>query len=82
MTARDEGATQPGAPGPAPAAPATRKGGELLTALDRARRELAALDLAVYDAVAGTPSPTIDAALARISNAADHSRLWLARRRC
>jgi membrane-associated phospholipid phosphatase len=78
MTARDEGATQPGAPGPAPAARATRKGSELLTALDRARLELAALDLAVYDAVAGTPSPTIDAALARITNASDHSRLWLA----
>ena len=45
--------------------------------LDRVRRELGALDLAVYDAVAGTPSPTIDAALARISNAANHSRLWV-----
>ena len=45
--------------------------------LDRWRRELGALDLAVYDAVAGTPSPTIDAGLARISNAANHSRLWV-----
>jgi len=46
-------------------------------ALDRVRHELGALDLAVYDAVAGTPSPTIDAALARVSNAANHSKLWL-----
>ena len=76
MTARDEGATTSGAK-PSPAARAARNGSELTT-LNRARRELAALDLAVYDAVAGTPSPTIDRALARITNAADHSRLWLA----
>jgi membrane-associated phospholipid phosphatase len=49
----------------------------VVATLDRVRRELGALDLAVYDAVAGTPSPTIDAALARISNAANHSRLWI-----
>ena len=45
--------------------------------LERALRELGALDAAVYTAVAGTPSPTVDTALARISNAANYSRLWL-----
>ena len=51
--------------------------GGLAATLDRVRRELGALDLAVYDAVASTPSPTIDAGLARVSNAANHSRLWM-----
>lgn len=50
---------------------------ELRATLHRVRRELEALDVAVYDAVAGTPSPTLDPALARISNAANRSRLWL-----
>ena len=52
-------------------------GRALLTTLDRARVELGALDRAVYAAVASTPSPTIDAAVARISNAANYSRLWM-----
>ena len=50
----------------------------VLTTLDRAQRgELGALDRAVYAAVASTPSPPIDAAVARISNAANYSRLWM-----
>lgn len=40
-------------------------------------RELDALDLAVYRAIAATPTPTLDAALGRLSNAANYSRLWL-----
>ena len=51
--------------------------GGLAATLERVRRELGVLDLAVYDAVASTPSPTIDAGLARVSNAANHSRLWI-----
>lgn len=35
-----------------------------------------ALDAAVYSAVAGTPTPTLDRALGRISNAANRSKLW------
>ena len=46
--------------------------------LRRAGHELLVLDRAVYAAVHATPSPEIDHALARISHAADHSRLWLA----
>jgi len=43
----------------------------------RALAELGALDLAVHDTVAGTPTPTLDQALGRISNAANYSRLWV-----
>ncbi len=40
--------------------------------------DLAAIDDAVYRAVAGTPSPTLDRGLARLSRAADRSVLWIA----
>lgn len=36
------------------------------------------IDLAVYAAVAGTPTPTLDRAMRRLSRAADYSRLSLA----
>jgi undecaprenyl-diphosphatase len=39
--------------------------------------DLAAIDDAVYRAVAATPSPALDRALARLSRAADHSVLWI-----
>ena len=42
-----------------------------------ALRELGAIDRAVYQAVADTPSPELDGAFRRLSTAADHSRLWL-----
>jgi membrane-associated phospholipid phosphatase len=35
------------------------------------------LDLAVYAAIAATPTPTMDEGLRRLSRAADHSRLWV-----
>lgn len=41
-------------------------------------RELAALDQAVYTAVAVTPTPELDEPLRRLSNAANNSVLWLA----
>ena len=41
-------------------------------------RELAAVDRAVYSAVASTPTPSLDEPLRWLSNAADNSRLWLA----
>lgn len=46
--------------------------------LRRAGRELVVLDRAVYAAVHATPTPTLDHAVARISRAADHSKIWLA----
>ena len=42
-----------------------------------ALRELGAIDRAVYQAVADTPSPELDGAFRRLSSAADYSRLWL-----
>jgi membrane-associated phospholipid phosphatase len=44
----------------------------------RAGREARALDAALYAAVAATPTPTLDAALRRLSALADRSGLWLA----
>jgi membrane-associated phospholipid phosphatase len=41
------------------------------------RAELDRLDVAVYAAVAATPTPKMDAALRRLSLAANYSRLWL-----
>ena len=40
-------------------------------------RELAAVDRAVYSAVAAAPTPSLDEPLRRLSNAANNSRLWL-----
>ena len=39
--------------------------------------EFDALDRAVYAAIAQTPTATLDAALRRVSDAADHSKLWI-----
>ena len=41
------------------------------------RDELQALDLAIYAAVAASPTPTFDRALGALSRAADHSVLWM-----
>ncbi len=35
------------------------------------------VDAALYAAIARTPTPTLDQAMARLSQAADYSRLWL-----
>lgn len=41
-------------------------------------RELGAVDRAVYEAVARTPTGNLDVPVRRLSGAADNSRLWLA----
>ena len=43
----------------------------------RALHELAQVDLAVYRAIAGTPTPTLDGPLRRLSGLANHSKLWV-----
>jgi undecaprenyl-diphosphatase len=43
----------------------------------RLRAEAGALDRAVYDAVATTPTPTLDGPMAWLSNAANYSGIWL-----
>jgi undecaprenyl-diphosphatase len=40
--------------------------------------ELQALDVAVYRAIASTPTPRLDRVLHPLTSAADHSKLWLA----
>src|SRR6266511_5159158 len=42
-----------------------------------ALRELGAVDRAVYQAVARTPTAELDGPVRRLSNAANYSRLWL-----
>jgi hypothetical protein len=50
----------------------------LSTAVRGALHELGVLDRAIYEAVATAPTPSLDRGLARLSDAADHSKLWLA----
>src|SRR5213080_1208156 len=40
-------------------------------------REIDSVDLAVYRAIAQTPTPALDNDLRRLSRSADHSVLWL-----
>jgi undecaprenyl-diphosphatase len=54
-----------------PSAPAKRSGPAAWPA------ELNALDVAVYAAIAATPTPAADVAFQRLSRAANHSKLWL-----
>ena len=41
-------------------------------------RDAERVDLAVYDAITRTPTPGLDRAMRRLTQAADHSKLWLA----
>ena len=50
---------------------------QLKSAWNRAVAEVDALDRAVYDVVAETPTPALDGPIARLSNAANFSALWL-----
>jgi membrane-associated phospholipid phosphatase len=45
--------------------------------LEAVLRDLGRLDLAVYRAVAATPTPTLDASLRRLSDVATRSKLWI-----
>jgi undecaprenyl-diphosphatase len=40
--------------------------------------EILALDVAVYGAIAATPTPTLDHVFTAVSRAADHAKLWTA----
>ena len=55
----------------------TRRASLARTTGVRALTELGQVDLAVYRAVAGTPTPVLDPPMRRLSQAADRSRLWL-----
>ena len=53
-------------------------GGPLRQHVAGGLRDLGAVDLAVYSAVADTPTPSLDEPLRRLSNAANNSGLWFA----
>jgi undecaprenyl-diphosphatase len=61
-------------PTPAGSSIADRSGGLLV----RAAHELLAIDTALYDAVRRVSTPTLDAPMRILSNAANRSQLWLA----
>lgn len=52
--------------------------GRMRRAGTETRAQIHALDRAVYSAVASTPSPVLDRWMPKLTNAADHSALWLA----
>ena len=54
-----------------------RLGGPARQRLAEALHQLGAIDRAVYQAIASVPAPALDRAMRRLSNAANHSRLWL-----
>lgn len=54
-----------------------RQGGPAQQRVAVGLRELGAVDLAIYSAVAATPTPSLDEPLRRLSNAANNSGLWL-----
>lgn len=51
--------------------------GDVRRAGSETRAQIHALDRAVYSAVASTPSPVLDRWMPKLTNAADHSALWL-----
>jgi membrane-associated phospholipid phosphatase len=67
----DSGTTQPLAKG---AGDGTRTQG---SPFHDTVRDLSAIDHAVYRAIASTPTPAIDIPLRRLSNAANHSLVWV-----
>lgn len=50
---------------------------ETATFADRLLHDVTATDLAVYRAIATSPTPTLDRGLRALSRAADHSVLWM-----
>src|ERR1017187_7951401 len=53
-------------------------GGPARQRLAEILHQLGAIDRAVYAAIAGVPAPALDKAMRRLSDAADHSAIWLA----
>jgi membrane-associated phospholipid phosphatase len=61
-----------------PAAKMAAEPGGLLSQAEKLKGEVFALDRAVFDAIAAAPTPSLDDAMAWVSNAANNSKLWLA----
>jgi membrane-associated phospholipid phosphatase len=65
-------------PGPEPSPrPEPELAAPRTSATDGWRRELRALDVAVYAAISASPTPTLDRGFAALSRAADGSKLWI-----
>lgn len=60
------------------AAELARLGGPAKQHLADVLRQLGAVDRAVYEAIAGVPTPSLDRAMRGLSNSANNSGLWLA----
>jgi membrane-associated phospholipid phosphatase len=54
-----------------------RLGGPARRRLAEILHQLGAIDRAVYAAVAGVPAPALDQAMRRLSNSANHSKIWI-----
>ena len=65
-----------GVPEEAPPEEALRRAAPPGSLLRRVFDELVELDVAVYEAIEATPTPTIDVPLRRLSNAANHAKLY------
>jgi len=53
-------------------------GSDRMPLLHRVLHDLSRVDHAVYEAVAATPTPTLDEPIRRLSNTANHSVIWVA----
>jgi undecaprenyl-diphosphatase len=63
-------------PAEAPPEEALRRAAPPGSLLRRVLEELVELDVAIYEAVEATPTPTIDVPLRKLSNAANHAKLY------
>ena len=59
------------------AAPALEPKDVIRARAETALHELRALDWAIYDAIADSPTPTLDEGIRRLSNTANNSLLWM-----
>jgi membrane-associated phospholipid phosphatase len=64
-------------PAEAPPEEALRRAAAPGSPLRRVLDELVELDVAIYEAIEATPTPTIDVPLRRLSNAANHAKLYM-----
>ena len=59
------------------ASPASGHGSKLRTTAGPVLDDFTRLDLAIYRTIAATPTPRLDEPMRRLSNLANHSKLWL-----
>lgn len=57
--------------------PSSAKGAGPIARAREVGKELSALDQSIFEAIASTPAPLLDRAAPLLTNAADHSKLWM-----